>query len=74
MAQNFGDCCKDLADAMHQPPNSFFFVGDNGVLYLSTGYVQTEDGAGFFDHAVHFCPFCGSELQTRDEISKSAAH
>ena len=72
MEQDFGDCCRDLADAMQQPPNSFFHVGDNGVLYLAVGYVGTEEGPGLFEHAVLFCPFCGSELQSRQEISKKA--
>ncbi len=73
MANVFGDCCKDLVDAMHKPQNSFFRVEDNGVLYLAVGYVQTEQGPGFFDQAVLFCPFCGTELQTRDEILKKVA-
>ena len=67
----FGDCCKDLRDAFEQPPNSFFRVDDE-VLYLSIGYAQTDKGTGFFDQAVIFCPFCGSRLQTRDEIRKKA--
>ena len=61
---NFGECCKDLADAMMQPPTSFFRV-DDGSLFLTVGYVQTKRGPGWFDQKVFFCPFCGSQLQTR---------
>jgi hypothetical protein len=68
----FGSCCKDLADAMKQPPTSFFRVEENGVLYLTVGYQQTDEGPGWFDQAVLFCPFCGARLQDRDEIRKQA--
>ena len=69
---SFGSCCKDLSDAMKQPPNSFFFVEKNQVLYLTVGYVQTEKGPGWFDQAVIFCPFCGKQLQAREEIVKKS--
>jgi len=65
----FGSCCSDLSDAINQPPNSFYFVSDNGVFYTTVGFVQTEDGPGFFDQAIIFCPFCGVNLQSREEIA-----
>ena len=67
----FGSCCGDLRDAMKTPPNSFFRVEGNGVLYLTIGYGQTEQGRAWFDQAVLYCPFCGAELQDRDEIRAS---
>jgi hypothetical protein len=72
VAQAFGECCKDLREAMTGPPNSFFRVEDSGVLYLSVGYVGTKDGPGFFDHAVLFCPFCGTRLQDAARIAGAA--
>jgi hypothetical protein len=66
-------CCKDLADAMTGPPNSFFRVEENDVLYLTVGYIQTEQGTGWFDQAVIFCPFCGKQLQDRDEIRRKSS-
>jgi hypothetical protein len=70
----FGSCCSELKDAMQSPPNSSFRVEENGVLYFTVGYVETEQGPGWFDQAVIFCPFCGKQLQSKDEIAaKSAA-
>jgi hypothetical protein len=69
---NFGNCCNDLKEAMTKPPNSFFRIEENGVLYLTIGYVDTKDGPGFFDQAVIYCPFCSSQLQTKKEIAKKA--
>lgn len=70
--QTFGSCCRDLKDAMTSPPNSFFRVEESGVLYLTIGYMPTDEGSAWFDQAVIFCPFCGSQLQNRDEIRRKA--
>ena len=70
----FGSCCHDLKDAMSKPPNSLFRVTEQGVLYLTVGYVKTDRGLGWFDQALLFCPFCGKSLQSREEIrTKSSA-
>ncbi len=58
---------------MKQPPNSFFRIEDNGVLYLTVGYIESQEGPGWFDQAVLFCPFCGTKLQSREEIRQRAA-
>ena len=50
-------------------PNSMFRVEENGVLYLTVGFVETEQGPGWFDRAIIFCPFCGKQLQTNEEIA-----
>ena len=71
--KQFGSCCKDLADAMNAPPQTLFRVEKNGVLYLAVGYVQTEQGIGWFDQAVIFCPFCGARMQDRDEIRRRSS-
>jgi hypothetical protein len=49
-----------------------FRVEENGVLYLSVGYANTDQGVGWYDQAVLFCPFCGTSLQTRAEIQRQA--
>jgi hypothetical protein len=67
---NFGSCCKDLSDAMTRPPDSLFRVEENGVLYLTVGYMQTQKGVGWFDQAVIYCPFCGKKLQDCEDISE----
>jgi hypothetical protein len=73
-----GDCCTDFADAMNEPEHSMFRVDEeNGVLYLSVGYLETPEGAAWLDQAVLFCPFCGKQLQTKEEIlqkSEAAQH
>jgi hypothetical protein len=68
----FGSCCKDLQRSMTVPQNSHFRVSEEGVLYLTVGYVKWKDGwkegVGWFDQAAIFCPFCGKRLQSKEEI------
>ena len=68
----FGSCCKDLDDVMNMPPNPLFRVDEGGVLRLTVGYVETEQGVGWYDHAVLFCPFCGTRLQDREDIRRKS--
>ena len=73
MNHAFGTCCSRLADVLGSVPNSFFHVAENGVLYLSVGYVRTEQGTGYFDQAVLYCPFCGAHLQDPEQIRRAGS-
>ena len=71
----FDVCCEHLRDALFlDEPRvaSNFCVGENCVFMLSVGITQTEDGPAFFDAAVLFCPFCGKQLQTKEEVFRKA--
>jgi hypothetical protein len=61
----FGSCCKALREALTLPHEKLLRVSDDGRLFLAVGYVMTEDGAGWFEELVGFCPFCGASLQER---------
>lgn len=43
---------------------------EDGVLYMSIGLVDAEkdDDPNMVDHPVFFCPFCGTKLQTPEEV------
>jgi len=69
----FGSCCAELEDAMKAPPNSTFRIEDSGVLYFTVGYIETKQGPGRFDQAVIFCPFCGKQLQSKEEIAAKSS-
>jgi len=70
----FGTCCKDLKDALTLPQQRFLFMQeDTGVLYLSIGRVETDEGMAWLDQAVLFCPFCGVQLQTKDQIKLASS-
>jgi hypothetical protein len=68
----FGSCCKDLNDAMNVTGERFIRSSEDEVLYLTVAAVDTEEGTAFMDQAVLFCPFCGKQLQTVEEIQRKA--
>ena len=47
-----------------------FAVDEAGVLYMSVGVMDAEgeDEPNMVDHPVYFCPFCGTRLQTEEEV------
>ena len=54
---------------MRVTPNRFLFVEESGVLYPTVG---GSNEVGWFDLAVLYCPFCGTQLQTKGEIAAAA--
>jgi hypothetical protein len=71
MTHGFGSCCAELKDAMSgEEFEPLLTVGDDGVLYMSVGLIdlEQEEEPGMVDHPIFFCPFCGSKLQTVEEV------
>lgn len=73
MATEFGSCCADLKDVISgQEFEPLISVADNGVLYMSVGLIEGDEKGGeeggMVDHPVFFCPFCGTKVQTEDEV------
>lgn len=68
--EEFGSCCSELHEAMSG--NEFeplIVVGEDDVLYMSVGLIDIEgEEPGMVDHPVFFCPFCGTELQSKDDV------
>jgi len=70
----FGTCCVELKDAMSgEEFEPLITVGDDGVLYMSVGLIDLEDEEpGMVDHPLFFCPFCGTKLQSAEEVRAKA--
>ncbi|MFN3869058.1 MAG: hypothetical protein ACK4MF_08340 [Hyphomicrobiaceae bacterium] len=68
--EEFGSCCSELKEAMSGKEfEPLIQVGEDGILYMSVGLIDIEgEEPGMVDHPVFFCPFCGTELQARDEL------
>lgn len=67
---NFGTCCGELKEAMSGTEfEPLITVAGDGVLYMTVGLIDLEeDEPGMVDHPLFFCPFCGTRLQTQDEV------
>lgn len=68
--QTFGSCCVELKEALEGADfDPLITVGDEDVLFLTVGLVDLEDDEpGLVDHPLFFCPFCGTKLQTPEEV------
>jgi hypothetical protein len=67
----FGNCCESLKDAMGSEEFEPLIAQDeDGVLYMSVGMLdtETEEDPNMVDHPVYFCPFCGTKLQTPEDV------
>jgi hypothetical protein len=66
----FGSCCGELKDAMAgEGFEPLITLGEHGVLYMAVGLFDLEDEeSGMVDHPLLFCPFCGTKLQSADEV------
>ncbi len=70
----FGTCCAELKDAMSgEEFEPLITVGEDGVLYMSVGLIDLEDEEpGMVDHPLFFCPFCGTKLQSAEDVRAKA--
>lgn len=78
----FGTCCSELREVLSSEDfEPLLYVADDGVLYMSIGVFESEDedgaddddeeeGPSFLDHPVYCCPFCGTRLQTVEEVER----
>ena len=71
----FGSCCSELKEALTSSDfEPLITVGEDDVLYMSVGLIELEDeDANMVDHPIFFCPFCGTKLQSPDEVNAKAA-
>jgi hypothetical protein len=72
---NFGSCCTELKEAMTgEDFEPLITEGSDSVLYMAVGLIDLEedDQPGMVDHPVFFCPFCGTRLQTAEEVQAKA--
>jgi len=68
-------CCASLAEVLAGPGEGAepaLFVDDDGVLTMVVATLPTPGGLGFFDRPVLYCPFCGTGLQTPEQINAKA--
>jgi hypothetical protein len=67
----FGSCCSDLRDALALPEvRSFLVSEETGALLVTIATLHTDEGPGYCDQRVIFCPFCGKHLQSLAKIRK----
>ena len=75
MAPPVVPCCQTFTDVLTGPGGGAeptVFLDDNNVPTMVICMVDTPGGLGLYDHAVRFCPFCGTEIRTAAETKAKA--
>ena len=69
-----GSCCDALKEALEGDDfEALITVGPDEIIYITVGLVaHNEDEPALVDHPLFFCPFCGTKLQTPDEVKAKA--
>ena len=71
-ASKFGSCCQELKEVMESDDfEPLIAVDDDGVLYMSIGFMESDKGGtaeDMVDHPLYFCPFCGTKVQSPEEV------
>jgi hypothetical protein len=71
----FGSCCVGLKDALEGGDfEPLITVESNEIIYMTVGLVnrQETEPPTILDHPLFFCPFCGTKLQTPEEVEAKA--
>jgi hypothetical protein len=61
-------CCEELAEAVSPDTNAGLIEHDSGLILLNLGEREEEGETGLMLTTIHFCPFCGTEIQTDEDI------
>jgi hypothetical protein len=70
-----GTCCETLKEAVsEQEFDPLISVDETGIIYIAVGMVDVEeDEPGMVEYPLYFCPFCGTKLQTPEEVEAKSA-
>ena len=63
-----GYCCDDMETCLSVGPDAALFEHDSGLILLNAGRTEQDGEEGNLLISVQFCPFCGTELQTDEDI------
>lgn len=63
-----GFCCEELEEAVSPDPEASLIEHDSGLILLNLGHREEGGETGVVLTTIRFCPFCGTEIQTDEDI------
>lgn len=63
-----GYCCDDMEACLGAGAEAALFEHESGLILLNAGRTERDGEEGDLLISVQFCPFCGTELQTDEDI------
>lgn len=62
-------CCEDLETVLATGgEDATVFEHESGLILLNAGRIEQDGEEGALLLTVQFCPFCGTQLQSDDDI------
>ena len=62
-------CCEDLETVLATGgEDAAVFEHESGLILLNAGRIEQDGEEGALLLTVQFCPFCGTQLQSDDDI------
>ena len=61
-------CCEELEESVSSDPEASLIEHDSGLILLNLGHREEEGESGVVLATIRFCPFCGTEIQTDEDI------
>jgi len=63
-----GFCCEELEDAVSSDPADALVQHESGLILLNLGEREEEGETGVVLATIRYCPFCGTEIQTDEDV------
>ena len=66
-------CCDALKEAMAGGAFEPLIAKgeEDDIVYIAIGIVDEEDEPGMVEHPLFYCPFCGTQVQTPEEVAEA---
>ena len=61
-------CCEELEDAVSSDAEASLIEHDSGLILMNLGQREADGETGTVLTTIRFCPFCGTEIQTDEDI------
>ena len=62
-------CCEELEDAVSSDPSASLVEHDSGLILINLGEREEDGETGVVLATIRFCPFCGTEIQTDEDVA-----
>ena len=66
--RRYGRAMVELIDLTGPVPVVLRFADDSGLILLNLGHREEDGETGVVLATIRFCPFCGTEIQTDEDI------
>jgi hypothetical protein len=68
------DALRGVVAEIPEPAAPTIYRADDGAMVMVVGLAQTEEGIGYLEQAIEYCPYCGTKLQDAKSLVGKVSH